>query len=220
MKPITKFKWLIALFFIVVSTQSLLAQTKSDVFDERLPVTWLGVDYSQTKFIGAATKGIVATKENGTVGNDEFRLVFSVQWNQLFIDEMKKYNVAKAVHRQSVKYAIDVALSANKALTQKDFFSNNPGDFKLLNEAAIAGLVKNYDFQKNDGIGLIFFVEGMSKGLESMGVWVTFVDMKSKTVLLTKYETGKPGGFGFRNYWAKPLFTILKNMESDFKKWQ
>ena len=52
-----------------------------------------------------------------------------------------------------------------------------------------------------------------------MGIWVTFVDMKSKTVLFTTYQTNPPGGFGFRNYWAKPLYTTLKNMESDFKKW-
>jgi hypothetical protein len=27
--------------------------------------------------------------------------------------------------------------------------------------------------------------------------------------------TGKPGGFGFRNYWAKPVFNVIKD-----KKWQ
>lgn len=220
MKSITKLKWLIALLFIAVNSQSLLAQTKADIFDEKIPITFLGVDYSQVKFIGAPTKGIVATKNNGEVSNDEFRLVFCVQWNQLFIDEIKKYDIAKAVHRGSVKYAIDVALKANQALTTKDFFSNNPSDFKLLDESAIANLVKNYDFQKNEGLGLIFFVEGMSKGLEKEGVWVTFVDMKSKTMLSTTYLTEKPGGFGFRNYWAKPLYEIVKNMESNFKKWK
>jgi len=59
----------------------------------------------------------------------------------------------------------------------------------------------------------------MSKGIESMGIWVTFVDIKSKTVLYTKYETSKPGGFGFRNYWAKPLYETLKDMGDNFKQW-
>jgi len=216
MKPTTKFKYLIALLFIAVNAQSLLAQTKADIFDEKKPIAWLGVDYSQTRFIGDPTKGIASNK--GTVTNDEFREVFTFQWNELFVDEQKKYDVAKAVHRESVKYAIDVAMKANKELTKKDFFSNNPSDFKTLDAAKIADVVSKYDFQKNDGIGLIFFVEGMSKGQASMGVWVTFVDMKSKTVLLTDYQTGKPGGFGFRNYWAKPLYTIIKDMESNFKR--
>lgn len=215
MKPLAKFKWLAALFFISVSAQTLSAQSKkADIFDEKVPITWLGVDYSQTKFIGSATKGV--TSNNGTVSNDEFRDVFILQWNYLFIDEMKKYDVAKAVHRASVKYAIDPVMKANKALTAKDFFSNNPSDFKTINEATIADAVKKYDFQNNEGIGMMFFVEGMDKGIASEGIWVTFVDMKTKTVLLTSYQTGKPGGFGFRNYWAKPLFTVLKEM--DLKK--
>jgi hypothetical protein len=131
---------------------------------------------------------------------------------------MKKYDVAKAVHRPTVKYDIDVALNANKALADKNFYSNSPSDFKTIDETTIDNLVKNYNFKNDDGIGLIFFVEGMSKGAESVGVWVTFVDMKSKTVLLTSYQTEKPGGFGFRNYWAKPFYEIIKNMESNFNK--
>jgi hypothetical protein len=217
MKLITKLKWLAAALFITVNAQVTLAQTKADIFDEKNPITWLGVDYSFTKFIGSPTKGVVSN--NGTVSNDEFKDVFVLQWNYLFIDEAKKYDVAKAVHRPSVKYAVDVAIKANKALTKKDFFSASPTDFKLINEAAIADAVKKYDFQNNEGIGLMFFAEGMSKGADSMGIWVTFVDMKSKTVLFTSYETAKPGGFGFRNYWAKPLYTVVKDMESNFKKW-
>ncbi len=213
MKHIAKIKWFVALVLIVTNAQSLLAQSKADVFDTKVPITWLGVDYSQTKFIGSATSKDV------NISNDEFRDTYVSSWNYLFINEQKKYDVAKATHRESVKYDIDVTLQANKQLTKKDFYSNSPSDFKLLNEAAIANLVKNYDFQKNDGIGLIFFAEGMSKGISSMGIWVTFVDMKSKTVLFTTYQTNPPGGFGFRNYWAKPLYTTLKNMESDFKKW-
>ncbi|WP_448699592.1 hypothetical protein ACFGVR_21345 [Mucilaginibacter sp. AW1-3] len=202
------------LLFIAVNGQSLLAQSKADVFDPNVTVTWLGVDYSQTKFIGAATKSGEAV-----ITNDVFRDGYTSEWNQLFITEQKKYDVAKAIGRKSVEYKIDVALNANRALTKKDFFTNNPGDFHLTTEATIADAVKKYDFMNHEGIGLLFFVDGMSKGTASMGIWVTFVDMKSKTVLYTTYQTAKPGGFGFRNYWAKPLYTVLKDMEDNFKKW-
>src|SRR6202012_5311332 len=113
---------------------------------------------------------------DSTLLNQEFRLVFTTEWNFLFINEMKKYDVAKAVHRPSVKYDVEVALNANEALTHKNFFTNQPGDFKLLNEAAIGDIVKNYNFGNADGIGLIFFAEGMNKATEMMGIWVTFVD--------------------------------------------
>jgi hypothetical protein len=207
MKPYAKFKLLIALLLIGVNAKPLLAQSKADISDPKVPITWLGVDYSQTKIIGSAHQ----FKEMGEISNEDFRYRYTAGWNQLFIDEQKKYDVAKAVHRASVKYAIDVTRKANDAL-KKDFFSNNPGDFKKITEQDIAGVVKNYDFQGNDGIGLIFFVEGISKSMESESIWVTFVDMKSKRVLQTTYKTAKPGGFGFRNYWAKPLYTILKEM--------
>lgn len=226
MKPFTKFKWLIALLFISVNAQSLSAQSKADIFDKKVPVTWLGVDYSLTTFIGTpsyTTVGFspwtgVKKTGDGVITKEEFRDEFLVQWNQLFIDESKKYNVAKAIDRSSVKYAIDVCISANKKLAKKEFFSNDPKDFHTKTEADVVNAVKNYDFQNNQGIGMMYFVEGMERGTGEEGIWVTFVDMKSKTVLLTKYESSKGQGSGFRNYWAKPLYVALKEM--NLNKWK
>jgi hypothetical protein len=65
---------------------------------------------------------------------------------------------------------------------------------------------------------MMFFVEGMDKGTTLEGFWVTFVNMDTKTVLLTEYEESKAQGSGFRNYWAKPLYVALKEM--DIKKWK
>jgi hypothetical protein len=226
MKPITNFKWLLAIIFIAANTQYLMAQSKADVFDKKVPVTWLGVDYSLTTFIGTPSYTtlafspwtVVKKTGEGVISKDEFRDSFLVQWNQLFIDESKKYNVAKAIGRSSVSYAIDVCINANKKLAQKEFFSNDPKDFRTKTEADIANAVKNYDFQKNSGIGMMYFVEGMNRGTGEEGLWVTFVDIKSKTVLLTKYESSKGQGSGFRNYWAKPLYVALKEM--DLNKWK
>jgi len=227
MKLNTQFKSLAVVVLIAVNAQVLSAQSKSDVFNGSVPLTLLGIDYSQAKYIGAHENTTVAfnawtvarKEDNGEVTNDQFRDEFTVEWNNLLLDEPKKYNIAKATDRSSINYAIDVALNANKAI-KKQFFSESPNDFKTIDETTIANVVKNYDFGKNQGLGLIFFVEGMSRGLEKEGIWVTFVDMKSKTVLLTKYVTEKPGGGGFRNYWARPLAEIIKNMEKDFKRWQ
>lgn len=213
MKPITQVKWIIALFFVSICTQSLFAQaTKADIFDQSKQITWLGVDYSQAKFIGAATQW----ENAGKIDNAQIRDIYVPAWNQIFINEQKKYNVADALHRSSVNYDIDVTIKANNKLTEKDFFTNNPSDFKKLTDADIANVVKGYDFGKNTGVGLMFIAEGMSKGEGEMGLWVTFVDMKTKTVLLDYYQTEKPGGFGFRNYWAKPLYTALKDIKKKY----
>ena len=67
---------------------------------------------------------------------------------------------------------------------------------------------------------LLFFIDGMSKGKDEANAWVTFVDMKTKTVLLTKNQAGNPKGFGFRNFWAGSFLDILKGAKSNFNSWQ
>ena len=228
MKSFKQVKWIIALFFISINAQPLLAQSKADIFDKNVPITWLGVDYSLTTFIGTpsyTTVGyspwtVVKKTGVGVVTKDDFWDSYLAQWNQLFIDEEKKYNVAKATNRSSdaITYAINVCINANKKLTKKEFFSNDPKDFHTKTEADVINAVKNYDFQNTKGLGMLFFVEGMDRGTAEEGIWVTFVDIKTKTVLLTKYVSSKGQGSGFRNYWAKPLYVALKEM--NLKKWE
>ena len=214
MKSVQKPGWLLAFLFVCVNLQSVSAQTKAEVLDDASnDITWLGLDFSQAKFIGPASQ----FKDAGEITNEEFRDKYTVSWNQLFIDEQKKFNVAEMVHRPTVKYALEVTAKANGNI-KKDFFGNSPNDFKTLNEKKIGDLVSKYDFQGKTGAGILFFVEGISKGLGEAGAWVTLVDMKTKKVLFTTYKTGKAGGFGFRNYWAKSWANILKEAKSDFKK--
>ena len=200
--------WLIILSLICFNAFSVIAQTKADIFSGSSDITWLGIDFTQTKFIGSATQ----FKDAGEITNSDFRDKYIPSWNQLFINEQKKYDVAKAVKRSEVKYAMDVTEKANNAI-KGNFFSDDPNDYKKLDEQKIANLVKGYDFQGKSGIGLLFFIDGMSKSKDEASGWITFVDMNSKKVLLTQYTTGKAGGFGFKNYWAKSFHNMLKATE-------
>ena len=200
--------WLITLTLVCFNAFSGLAQTKADIFNGSADITWLGIDFTQAKFIGSATQ----FKDAGEISSSEFRDKFIPGWNQLFINEQKKYDVAKAVKRAEVKYAMDVTEKANNSI-KGNFFTDDVNEYKKLDEAKIANLVKNYDFQGKSGIGLIFFIDGMSKKKEEASGWITFVDMNSKKVLLTEYKTGSAGGFGFRNYWAKSFYNMLKATE-------
>ena len=151
--------WLIILCFFCFNAVSVFAQTKADIFNGSTEITWLGIDFTQTKFIGSATQ----FKDAGEISSSEFRDKYIPSWNQLFINEQKKYDVAKAVKRTEVKYAMDVTEKANNAI-KGDFFSNDPNDYKKLDEQKIANLVKNYNFQGKTGIGLMFFI-GSAVGL-------------------------------------------------------
>lgn len=212
MNRFNKLSWLFALL-LLLNVKPVTAQTKEDITGGTAEITWLGMDFTQAKFIGAATQ----FKDAGEITNGEFRDKFIPGWNQLFINEEKKYDVAKVVHRTAIKHAMEVTEKANNAI-KGDFFTNNPDDYMHLDAEKVEGLVKKYNFQGKTGIGLIFFIEGMSKGKDQASAWVAYVDMKGKKVLMSQHITGKAGGFGFKNYWAKAFYNILK--DSDYKDWK
>ena len=205
-------KKLLFSFFIVFAVFNGYAQTKADIFGNA-PITWLGLDFTQLKFIGNATQ----FKDAGEISNRDMRVKFFPAWNNLFISEQKKFNVADAVDRNSVEYATEVTQNANDN-SNNDYFTQKPGEYQLLTADMISTLVSKYDFKGKTGIGMLFFVEGMSKDKEEASMWVTFVNMGAKNVLLTKRATGGAGGFGFRNFWAKSFYNVLKDM--DLKKWK
>lgn len=183
----------------------------SSILKSEEPITWLGMDFSQLRFIGSAMQ----FKDAGEVTDAQMRDKYYPGWNDLFVNEQKKYDVAKYVKRSSVTYETGVTQKANNAARGK-VFTDDPDEYQLLTEEKVGKLVKGYNFQGVKGVGLVFFVEGMSKGKEEVSAWVTFVDTKSKTVIATRRVTGKAGGFGFRNYWAKGLFNILKDIPGNF----
>ena len=213
MKPIIKFKILFAALFLALGTQSILAQSRADIFDGKTPITWLGLDYTQAKFIISPSD-----EKSKEELNADFTGKYIPAWNYLFMMEKKKFDVAKAVHRSEVKYALSVTEKVNNTIT-KDFYSTNQKEYQTLTEGNIRDLVKSYDFQGNKGIGMMFFVEGMNKLTGEEGVWVTFVDMDSKNLLFTSYLTGKIAGMGFRNNWANPFYKILLQVGSYYDQW-
>jgi hypothetical protein len=187
-----------------------LSQSKAQVFDGQTPIFWLGLDFTQAKFIGEPIDYGKAEEVN----NERISHFYTRSWNYLFMDQPKKFDVAKAVHRATVQYRIEVTQKVDDTI-KKDFFTKDAARFKTLTEQNIGDLVKNYDYQGNSGIGMLFFVDGVSKANSQEGVWVTFVDMKSKTLLYTTYVIGKSGGMGFRNNWADAVYKILQSFYSD-----
>lgn len=215
-------RMLLSLFAAVIAVNAFAQLTKTDVFDADVPVTFLGLDFTQAKFIGNASQ----FGEAGEVSNNGMKEKYMPAWNDMFSDpkEKKNFKIAEAVNRMDVDYATDVAGKANKAL-KGDFFSDKMSDYPELSESRITSLVKKYDFMGKNGLGLIFFVEGMRKGEEKgdpsyATVWVTFVDMKSKSMLFTTKVQAKAGGFGFRNFWAGAWKNVIKEMDDSWKSWK
>ena len=211
MKIITNLGLPLVLLCSVLNMQSVLAQSKTDVFDGKTPITWLGLDYTQAKYIAESSESSESPVTNETVK------LYIPSWNYLFLTEQKKFNVARATHRMYIDNALIVTEKANRTI-DKDFIFKNRTDINTLTEENIADLVKNYDYHGKTGIGMLFFIESMDKNTNTEGAWVTFVDMSSKTLLYTTYLTAKTGGVGFRNNWADATYKILRQVETD-KNW-
>lgn len=207
-------KLLCAIFLFSITHVAVTAQTRSDIYNADVELTWLGLDFTQVNFIGDAAQW----QDVGAIDNDVLKDKYFVAWNDIFIDEKSKYDVAEAVNRLMVKYDIDITKSANEK-SNRDYFVDDVSAYNHLAEADITTIISKYNFGSNTGIGLMFVVEGMNKETKHASFWVTFVDMGSKKTILTKRVEAKAGGFGFRNFWAKSFYNGLSDIEENLKKW-
>lgn len=210
-------KLLVLILFVCATFSQAMAQlTTNDVFKPSEYMTWLGVDFSEVRFIGPATGwGDVSTKSP-----TEMRDNYFPAWNSLILNEWKNFKIEDAVSRLELDKKINAVSKANEKTNKKEVFTESISEYQLLDEEAVAKMVKGYDLKGLKGLGFVLIAEGMSKGREEASFWATFIDMGSKKVLYTKRITGKASGFGFRNYWAGSMKNVFKTMKKEFKNWK
>ncbi len=210
MKLKTKIGILTAL--LVAAFNTTFSQTLKDVFNNsESPIVYLGIDFSKAKLM--------------TAGNpDEIRNRLYTSINYLVITEPKKYDLAGAFHKGIVNNDISVTNAKNEKANINEILSSNSADFNRFKESDISAMVKELDLKGKEGVGLVFIVEAMRKidKKADESIWVTFVDMKTKKVLLTeRIESKVSGGIGFRNYWASGIKNVIETIEkSKYKEWK
>ncbi|MEO5889916.1 MAG: hypothetical protein ABIQ31_06655 [Ferruginibacter sp.] len=211
MKQMIKLTCFVAFLFLAGVTQPVFAQTLKDVFtSSETPVFYLGVDFTQARLIDAS--------ENASdIRDRHFPAI-----NDLIVNEPKKYDLAGALHKSNVDHDLASVAKRNAKINTEDIKSTNSADYNRLKEEDISKLVKGFDFGGKKGVGLLLIVDGMSKAKKGAGIWVTFIDMGTKKVLMTERMEGKTGmAFGFRNYWATPIREVLDDIEKKkYKEWK
>jgi hypothetical protein len=212
MKHLIKMKRLILALFFCSSIQSLTAQTLKDVFtSSETSILYLGIDFTQARLMGeAATSGI------------DMRDKYFPGINDLVVNEPKRYDLAKAFNKTTINNDLGIVAKRNKKINAEDIISTNSSDYIRLTEADINKLVTGIDFEKKKGLGLLFIMEGMSKMQKGASIWVTFIDMGTKKVLMTeRIENKTNGGFSVRNYWANTVFNLIETIEKKkYKEWK
>ena len=180
-----------------------------DVFNYKEPVTWLGLDFSELKLI----------KSDETVTESELQDKYFPGWNDLVLNEPKKFDIAKAIDHDVVDNYLDAVTAVNEN-AKGGFITTDKSAFEHLDNDKVKQMAKKYNLKGKSGIGLVFIVESMDKNRKEASIWVTFINMGTKEVLLSKPVTGESGGFGFRNYWAGSINKVLKALPGNMRKWK
>jgi hypothetical protein len=212
MKPINKLSWVVIIVLLCGINTSAFSQNLKDVFsNNESPIFYLGIDFSKTRLL-----------DTGNPDDIRNRLYASI--NQLIVNEPKKYDLKSAFHRGNIDYDFGPVNKSNGQVNVNEILSTSSADFNRFKETDITAIVKNLDLSGKTGVGLLFVMEALRK-IDNKGdaaVWVTFIEMKTKTILLTERMVSKgKGGIGFRNYWASTIKTLLDDIQDEkYKQWQ
>lgn len=203
-------KRIVSIILILISINTFAQKGMSKVFDGKTKIVFLGLDFTQARFIGREAF------------EDSYKLktYYLTNWNILLEEEYSKYNLPL------------IALNAKNYLTEtSDLILLNDeieniekriinGTYSL-DENDIKKSIKKYPLTQSDGVGVSFVVESFNKPLEKAIVWVTFINLSNGNMLFTERMEGKANGFGLRNYWAGSILDIIEQIKnSRYRVWK
>ena len=201
-------KLMLIFICLIISSQVLQSQETGDIFTSK-EATWYGLDFSEVRFIGTEGFSDVA----------KIKDVYFSSWNNLIINEPAKYNLQLMFFKDTVFYNLNVVEKRNKLPEVDELVISN--DSYSLDKNTIAEIIKEYNSKEKEGLGIVFIMESFNKPKRAGTMWVTFFDIASKTVLLTEKMSGKPGGAGLRNYWARTYYNVMaKIQKTEYLKWE
>jgi hypothetical protein len=173
------------------------------------PLVWCGIDYSMVKMIGAL----------------DFRQpekifpAMPAEWNALFMKEVlpKLESMAKSV-RTDIKAVADRNDTAGaKQIEHEDGTADEKVKPSHITEENIAEAVRSYKLKMDQGLGLVFVMDRMVKAQETACMYVVFFDVASRKVLHSERLCERAGGIGFRNYWFRPIKSVVDKLPRIYK---
>lgn len=191
------------LFTASVVAFSMSSQSFKSIYNKSTK-TWLGIDYTATKFIGSV--GFTEPTELPS---------YTEKWNGFVIIEPSKYNLEKAFISQKVGIDLEQANARNAKIDGPANIQDK--DYTLSSEEA-EQIALAYDYTDIDGVAMMLVAESYDKRNEKGNYWLVIVNAPTKTVIYIKSYSGKAAGFGFRNYWARTFYEVLHDIENDMRK--
>ena len=164
-------------------------------------VTWLGLDFTKAKLV------------NHDAFTNPYAIVNSMMrsWNNIVLAEPDKYNLPRYLHNSKLKIDLKYTDKINMEIDPDALVQNEPYHVSIEDIIADA---KKYKGQ-GEGLGVVMYVESFDKPALNGFFWFTIVDLKSGEVIYYKKVSGKPGGFGVRNYWLGSFYKALRQLDKD-----
>lgn len=175
-------------------------------------LVWCGLDYSQVKMIG-------------TLDFRKPEEIFPgmlLAWNGLFMAEMlpELEKMAKSVRTDLQAVQARNEKAGASQIERKDGSRDEMVKPTHITEAGIADIVKSYKLENDQGLGglgLVFVMDRLVKAQETGCLHVVFFDLASRKVVRSERVCAKAGGFGFRNYWFRPVKDAVKQLPKMYK---
>ncbi|NOU45975.1 MAG: hypothetical protein HOO86_02825 [Bacteroidales bacterium] len=190
---------ILALAFITVATIESKAQSPADVLKRGSNVTFFGVDFSKCKGVALG------------VSAEEMRDNYFPAINTLLMVEQNKFDIRKYLMKSDVINTLYDVNKGNQTLDVANFDVYSIKEVKPLSEDTIAKMIEQYDLKDKTGDGLVFIAESLDKTGNFGTYYLVYFTMPEGKVIVSEKVSGKPQGFGVRNYWAYTIYDILKS---------
>src|SRR5687768_16883463 len=109
------------------------AQSKSDILNKEIPLTWMGVDFTEARYSGDPGKESFA----------EMREQFS-KINLLILQESGKYDLEKIFHKSKVVSDIEWVQIRNHGIDPENIPAAAYGELNRLDPGKISEIIKHY----------------------------------------------------------------------------
>ena len=204
-------KILLAICFVLLQWSHLAAQKESAFFNSsKVSVDFVGLDFSNAKLVGVEDFSNPA----------KIQSYYFPSLNGILLSEMRKYDVKGAFYKNEVNYYLGVVEQLNQQIEYIDLVVNaTPAPFT---DKEIQKMVRAYD---NTGLesdyGVSFIVHSLNKFQERAYIYVVVFNPKNKKVLFSQRMSGEAAGIGFRNYWARTVYDVIKQIKThEFRAWR
>jgi hypothetical protein len=196
-----KFGLILSLFAFVLNSYGQGEQTVKQATE----IVYYGIDFTQLTVIG----------EDVFVPSDYITRHF-LAWNGVVRLEREKYEFDKVFKKANVEYDMDMIDQLNAKRDPSTIIVTEP---TRISEDDLVRIVSNYNPSQSEGVGLVIVAENFNKPAEIGTMWLVFFDIKTNTILMAKYMSAKPGGFGMKNFWARTVYNVLQESKSKYPKW-